>query len=430
MATTEVIIIFAVLAITLIMRVPVAICLSSSAIAGALMLDLPLVSIIQRFYSGTESWVLIAIPLFMLAGTLMDVGGLSERMINFADSVVGFLPGGLANANIASSIIFGGISGSAAADTSALGKILIPEMTKRGYPVAYTAAITCSSSPLGMIIPPSIPMILWCYVSGESLGDFFLAGIIPGILTGVVLMAVSTFICIKKGYQAQGTPFSMEKLKSNFKNGAVALGAPVIIIGGIRTGLFTATEAAMAAVVYAFVATFFYYRELKLGQVPSILTRSGVGAAQVMFIIGSATAFSWILTIYRVPTALGQLIVDYSGSPGGFVFLTSILIFVMGMFLDVSVIILLIGPVVAPLFRPMGLDPVQIPMVFLLVLATGLVTPPLGMCLFIAVAISKEKLEKVAVQCIPFVMAMVFVAVMLYFIPGLTLWLPSLKFGG
>ncbi|MCL2000788.1 MAG: TRAP transporter large permease [Planctomycetes bacterium] len=430
MATTEVYIIFGVLALTLFLRVPVALCLAVSAIAGAMMLDLPLVSIIQRFYSGTENWVLIAIPLFMLAGTLMDIGGLSERLINVADACVGFLPGGLANVNIVSSLIFGGISGSAVADTSAIGKILIPEMVKRGYPAAYTAAITCSSSPLAMIIPPSIPMILWCYVSGESLGDLFLAGIFPGILASVMLMTVSTVICIRRGYQAKGTPFSFKKLKKNFKDGLVALGAPVIIIGGIRTGYFTATEAAVAAVTYAFIATYFYYRELRLRSLPDILLRSGKSAAAIMFIIGSATAFSWVLTLYRVPHALGQAIVRYSGTPASFVFYTGALIFVMGMFLDVSVIILLIGPIIAPLIRPMGLDPIQFPMIIMLILATGLVTPPLGMCLFVAVAISKERLEKVAVACVPFVLTLISLTFMLWYIPGLTLWLPSLRFSG
>ncbi len=422
----EIYIIMGSLLLMLFLRIPISISLASAAGVGLYMLDMPLVSIWQRFYAGTENWVLTAIPLFILAGMLMDSGGLSERMVNFADALLGFSPGGLANVNILASMIFGGISGSAVADSSALGQVLIPEMTKRGYTKVYSAAITASSSPIGMIIPPSIPMILWSFVSNESLGDLFLGGIIPGIMAGVMLMAVSTFICVRRGFQPHGGNFSLKYLRNTMVDGVISLMAPVVIIGGIMSGVFTATESAVIAVVYAFCVTFFYYRELRLKSIPGILLKAGKSSAAIMFIIGSATAFSWVLTIYRVPHALGQMLLGFSGSPGTFMLLTCGILFVMGMFLDISVIILLIGPIIAPIIPNMGIDPIHAAMVFMVVLATGLITPPLGMCLFVVVSIAKIKLEQVAKDCVPFVLVMLVLGLLIWILPGMATFIPSL----
>lgn len=422
----EVLLIIALLLVLLATRVPVALALAIPAAAGLLLQDMPLVSVIQRLYSGTENWVLTAIPLFILAGMLMDRGGLSERMINFSDAVLGFLPGGLANVNIAASMLFGGISGSAVADSSALGSILIPEMHKRGYSLEYSAAITASSSPIGMIIPPSIPMIVWSFISGVSLGDLFLGGILPGILFGVFLMAASTWICIRRGYQAKGTKFSLARLKETAADGVVSLLAPAVIIGGIVTGVFTATESAMIAVAYSFLVTFFYYRNLRPADIPGILLRAGKTSASIMFIIGSATALSWVLTIYRVPQMLGAAILDVSGGPGTFMFLCCALFFVLGMLLDTSTIILLVGPIIAPIIPVMGIEPVHAGLIFMVVLATGLITPPLGLCLFVVATLSKVKLEKIAVECIPFVVMMVLLALLMWCVPGIVMFIPGL----
>ena len=421
----EVVLIVALLLALLAARVPVALALAIPAGVGLILQDMPLVSVIQRLYSGTENWVLTAIPLFVLAGMLMDRGGLSERMVNFSDAVLGFLPGGLANVNIAASMLFGGISGSAVADSSALGSILIPEMRKRGYSLEYSAAITAASSPIGMIIPPSIPMIVWSFISGDSLGDLFLGGILPGILFGVFLMAASTCICIRRGYQAQGTKFRFERLRKSAGDGIVSLMAPAVIIGGIISGVFTATESAMVAVAYSFLVTFLYYRNLKLSDIPGILVRAGKTSASIMFIIGSATALSWVLTIYRVPQTLGAAILDVSGGPGTFMLLCCGLFFVLGMLLDTSTIILLVGPIIAPIIPGMGIDPIHAGLIFMVVLATGLITPPLGLCLFVVATLSKVKLEKIAVECIPFVIMMILLALLMWYVPDTVLFIPK-----
>ncbi len=422
----EIYIIVAVLFLLLFLRVPVSISLAIPALIGLYFQDLPFVSLVQRMYSGTESWVLMAIPFFILAGLLMESGGLSERMVAFADALLGFLPGGLANVNIAASMLFGGISGSAVADTSALGTVLIPQMIKRGYTKEYSAAITAASSPIGMIIPPSIPMILWSFVSSESLGNLFLGGVIPGILVGLGLMVVSTIICVRRGFQPHGSRFQLQALKNTAVDGCIALLAPIIIIGGITSGFFTATEAAMIAVAYSFIITFFYYRELDLKKLMPLLLRAGKTAASIMFIIGTATAFSWVLALYRVPQTLGAGILDASGgSPALFMLMTCTLVFILGMFLDIGVIILLVGPVIAPVMPLVGLDTLQTGLILMVVLATGVITPPLGLCLFVVTSILEVKLEKVAWECVPFVILMLVVAVLMWYIPGLSTWIPA-----
>ena len=239
----------------LVIGAPIAVSLGLASVLGLWLLDFPLLIVIQRMVAGTESFALLAIPFFILSGAIMESGGLSERLINFVDASVGYLPGGLANANIAASVVFGGISGSSVADTSAVGAIMIPQMEKQGYSQLYSAAVTASSSPIGMIIPPSIPMIVWSFVSGQSLNELFLAGIVPGVLIGVVLMGISTVICIRKGFQPRFGRFSLNRLVRGTRDGLLALGAPAIIIGGILTGLFTPTEASVISIFYALLVT-------------------------------------------------------------------------------------------------------------------------------------------------------------------------------
>ena len=423
----EIYFIAAALFVMLALRVPVAVSLAVSAAIGLYSLDMPLLGAVQRCYSGTESFVLMAIPLFVLAGIIMERGGLSGRMVGFADALLGFSPGGLANVNIGASMLFGGISGSAVADSSALGAILIPEMAKRGYGREYAAAVTAASSPIGMIIPPSIPMILWSFVSSESLGALFLAGIIPGILVGIGLMAVSTCVCVKRGFQPRGGRFDPGLLRRTAADGAVSLLAPAIIIGGIMSGYFTATESAVVAVAYSLAATGLWYRQLPWRSLPEILVRAGKTSASVMFIIGAASSFSWVLTIYRVPQTLGRAILDLSGSPDMFMLLASGLLFALGMFLDTSTIILLIGPIIAPMVGVLGINPLQAGIIFMLVLATGLITPPLGLCLFVVSSLSGVRLEKVAWECVPFVAVMLALALLIWFVPGLAVWIPGLS---
>jgi C4-dicarboxylate transporter DctM subunit len=323
-------------------------------------------------------------------------------------------------------MLFGGISGSAVADTSAIGSVLIPEMENRGYSREFSAAVTAASSPIGMIIPPSIPMILWSFVSGESLGAMFLGGVFPGIFVGIGLMLVSTIICMRRGYQAKGSRFNPKYFKETLKDGLIALIAPVIIVGGIVTGSFTATESAVFAVAYSIIVTGFVYKNFSLKDLPKVLLMSGKTSASIMLIIGGATVFSWVLALNQIPQDMGRFIVSVTSSPLQFILLVSTILFILGMFLDISTIILLVGPIFAPIVHKMGVDPILAGLVFMVVLATGLITPPLGLCLFVVTSIVDVKLEKVAKECIPFIILMIVVAMVMWIFPDTVLWLPSL----
>jgi tripartite ATP-independent transporter DctM subunit len=421
----EVVVLLSMLVLLLVLRVPIAIALAGSATVIIIWQGIPVVVVVQRLYAGTESWVLMAIPFFILAGAIMEAGGMSRRLVDFANALFGFMRGGLANVNIGASMLFGGISGSAVADTSALGSVLIPAMEREGYPKVYAAAVTASSSPIGMIIPPSIPMIVWSFVSGESLGALFLGGVIPGALVTLSLMSVSTVICVRRGYQAHGSRFDFRALRATLLNGIVTLGAPVIIIGGIVFGIFTPTEAAVIAVAYSLLVTTLVYREFSLRSLPKVLVKAGKTSATVMFVVAGATVFSWILALNQVPQTLGRLILGFADSPGMFMFIGSILLFILGMFLDTTTTILLVGPVLAPLARVVGVDPILAGLIFLVVLATGLVTPPLGLCLFVGSSLTGTSIERIAREVIPFVLAMLAVALILWFVPQTVTWLPS-----
>lgn len=416
----------AVLALLLFLRVPIAVSLVGSAVFGLVADGIPVSVVLQRFYAGTESWVLMAIPFFILAGVVMEYGGLGRRLVTFCNACVGFLRGGLANVNVVASMVFGGISGSAVADTSALGSVLIPAMERQGYSKTYSAAITAASSPIGMIIPPSIPMVMWSFVSGVSLGALFLAGILPGILVTLGLMLVSTWVCVRRGYQATPQPFRWDELRLSLKDGLFALVAPLIIIGGIMTGVFTPTEAGVVAVAYSILVTSLVYREFSLRQVPKVLIEAGRTAASVMFVVAGATVFSWVLAFNQVPQAMGAAILSWVDEPWQFVLVGSILFFILGMLLDTTTVILLVGPILAPIIPVMGLDPVHVALVFLVILAAGLVTPPVGLCLFVASSLTGDRVEAIAREAIPFVAVIVLVAAVVWLVPGTVTWVGAL----
>lgn len=406
----------------LVFGVPIAVALGLSGAVGLWLMDFPLLIVIQRLSAGTESFVLLAIPFFILSGAIMETGGMSRRLVEFADSLVGFLPGGLANANIGASMVFGGISGSAVADTSAVGSVMIPQMERQGYSQLFSASVTAASSPIGMIIPPSIPMIVWSFVSGLSLNQLFLAGLLPGILIGVVLMAISTAICVRRGYQARFGRFSLGRLGKSGRDGLLALGAPAIIIGGTVSGEFTPAEASVVAVFYALLVTMGIYRELSWRELPRILTTAGKMAASIMFVVAAATVFSFFLTVAGLPQMVGQAFQQLVASPGVFVLVASALLFVCGMFLDTTTTILMIGPILYPLIGHYGLDPLTVSMVFLIVLAVGLVTPPVGLCLFVVATLVPVRVMEVARECVPFVFGMLAVAAAIWAMPGLATW--------
>lgn len=404
--------------VLMVLRVPLAISMVASAGLAILVAGINPLIVVQSFYSGTQSWVLMAIPFFVLTGTLMEYGGLSQRLLRFVDSAFGFLPGGLANVNVSGSILFGGISGSAVADTSALGPVLIPAMERKGYPKSYSAALTAASSPLGMIIPPSIPMIVWSSVSGASLAGLFVGGIAPGIVTGVLMMVLSYFLARRRCFSTQGTSFSPKRVLASAIHGVVVILAPVIILVGIYSGVFTPTEAGAVAAAYVLIVLVLMYRSLSRKNLLKSLVGAGKTSASIMFLLAGASAFSYVLARAKIPQLMGESILQVAGDNAWLVMLIACaLVFVLGMFLDVNVVILLVGPVLAPVVMDAGIDPVLSGVIFMLVLATGLITPPMGLCLFVVTSISGAKYESVAKEVLPFVGLFLAVAILLWFCP-------------
>lgn len=418
----EAIVAMVALVVLLLGGIPIALALTLSGALGLWLLDFPMLTVIQRFSAGSESFVLLAIPFFILAGGVMETGGISRRLIAFCDACVGFLPGGLANANVGASMIFGGISGSAVADTSAVGSIMIPAMERQGYSRVYSAAITAATSPVGMIIPPSIPMIIWSFISGQSLNELFLAGIVPGILITIGMALVSTWICQRRGYQPGFRPFRARLFFSTLKDGLLAIGAPIIIIGGIVSGMFTPTEASVVVLAYALAVSLVVYREVSLRGLIRVVMDAGITSASIMFIICGATVFSFFLTVAGVPAQVGSLILGISDSPLGFILAAGVLMFVLGMFLDTTTTILMAGPIIIPLFAQVGVDPLVATMVLMVVLAVGLITPPVGLCLFVVASITPVKVADVAKECVPFILVMLGVAALIWIFPSLVTW--------
>ncbi|MGI6034262.1 MAG: TRAP transporter large permease [Limnochordia bacterium] len=419
------VVLFGSLFVLVLAKVPMAVSLAVASLI-TLLIDgsVPVLIVVQRLYAGTISWILLAIPFFMMAGAIMEKGGVTKRIVDFCNALIGFLPGGLAAVNIAASMVFGGISGSAVADTSAIGTLLIPAMCRQGYSAEYSAAVTASSSPIGMIIPPSIPMVLYSFVSGVSVGGLFLGGVIPGILTGLVLIVISTFISCRRGYRTSSY-FQLRQVFTSGKDAVFAILAPAIIIGGIVSGVFTPTEAASVAVAYSLFVTMFIYQDLAFKDLPEVIMNAVKPTALVMFIVAAATVFSWTMSILGIGSFLCQLVTDIGTTPSRFLVLLMTLYFILGLFLDISVIILLVGPVVAPLVPRMGLDPFVVGIMSMVVLATGLITPPLGLCLFVASSISGVSVEKIAVESIPFLLGLLFVALIVWLVPWTVTFIPA-----
>lgn len=409
------------------MRVPISVSLALSAVIALFLYQgsniIPLIA--QRMYPVTRNWVLVAIPFFMLAGAIMETGGLTRRIVDFSNALVGFLPGGLAAVTVVASMIFGGVSGSSSAETSALGSILIPAMKEQKYSLRFAAGLVASSSCIGMIIPPSIPMILWSFVSGESLGKLFMGGFIPGVLIGVIQIVICMVIARRRGYGLR-QPFSIAEIARTGKDGLLTLLTPGIIIGGIVFGFFTPTEAAIIASLYALFLALVVYREMTWRDLPSVFLKAGVTSAMVLFIVAGSSLFSYALTLMDVPMLLTEKLLAYGHTPLRFILFTGILYVILGMIMDIAVIILLTGPIIAPLVAQVGLDPIQTAMIYMVILAAGLITPPVGLDLFVASGISGLSIEEISKEVFIFVAGMLLVAALIWFIPATATWLPGM----
>lgn len=385
-------------------------------------------TIIQLLFAGVDSFDLLAVPLFMLAGSIMEVGGISRQLIDFSDSLVGWAYGGLACAVIVASMFFAGISGSAAADTAALGAIAIPAMIRQGYPPAFAAALVAAGGSIGVVIPPSIPMVIFGSLTNVSIARLFAGGLLVGALFGVSFMAVAIWTSWRHGYGTR-RPFSLRQVWLSFRAAVWALGAPVIVLGGILSGIVTVTEAAALAVFYALVVSMFVNRKLQWKELPNLIIRSQIVAASILFIIAMAKVFTWLVAMQQttmlVQNALGALALP----PWGLLLLVMAVLMVLGCVMETTAALILLVPVLAALAPQMGVDPAQFGVLMVVNLSIGMLTPPVGICLFVSCGIADLPLGRVVRAVMPFMAVSVVVLLLACFWSPLTLWIPSLIYG-
>lgn len=378
---------------------------------------------LQRMFAGINQFPLMAVPLFILAGEIMNAGDITRRLVRFAQVFVGHLRGGLAHVNILSSILFAGLSGSAVADTSALGSMLIPAMEKDGYTRRFATAVTAASSIIGPIIPPSIIMIVYAYIMNVSVGALFAAGFVPGLLLGGGLMVMTAFLARKHNLPKQEKRASMKEVAHASAQGFFPLLTPVIILGGILGGIVSPTEAAVVAVVYA-LGLSLVTKSLGFGNIPGLLRRSATASTVILLMIGSASLFGWVLNIAGVPQSLAQLILGITENPILFLLLVNLLLLVVGMFLDAGPAILILGPILGPTLLGFDISPVHFAVVMCLNLTVGLATPPFGLVLFTASAVSGVKVEKIVRSMLPFYLVHAVVILLITYVPAISLTLP------
>jgi tripartite ATP-independent transporter DctM subunit len=405
--------------------VPVAFSLGLSSLLYLFLTDIPLTIIPQKMFSGLNSFVLLCIPGFILAGNLMNAGGITDRIIQFANNLFGHIRGGLGLANVGSSMGFAGISGTALADTASIGAILIPAMKKEGYGSGFSAAVTASSSTVGPIIPPSLPMIIVGTLASVSIGDLFLAGAVPGIMLGLGLMIPTYIISVKRNYP-KGERKSLKEIFESFMGAFWALLMTFIIMWGILGGYFTPTEASIVSVLYALVIGIFVYKELPFKKIPGIMLSTMRSTASIMLLVGFANLFGWIMVSEQIPQMVADGILGISDNPIVVILLINLLLLFVGTFMETIAALVILFPVLLPVAMSVGMDPVQFGVMMVLNLVIGLVTPPVGVCLFVASQIGKVSIGKTAKELIPFIGVSLAVLMLVAFVPQVSLYLPSL----
>ncbi|MBN2861047.1 MAG: TRAP transporter large permease [Sphaerochaetaceae bacterium] len=411
----------------LLLKFPITFTLFISSVFTALYLNIPLLSIVQRTVSGVNSFSLLAIPFFILAGEIMGRGGISRRLVEFSNALVGRVRGGLAEVNVLASMFFGGISGSAVADVSSIGTMLIPMMVDKGYDDDYSVAVTVTSSCQGVIIPPSHNMIIFSLAAGGgvSVGKLFLGGIVPGIVLGLALMVVSYIIAVKRGYPKEER-YTLKRTLQVSKDAFLGLLTVIIIIGGVVSGVFTATESASVAVVYAFIISFLVYREVSIREFPKILMSALRTLAMVMSLIAAASAFGWLLAFLRIPQAVTMFLLSISDNPIVLLLLINLMLLVLGAIMDMAPLIIIVTPILYPVVvGQLGMDPIQFGIMLILNLAIGLCTPPVGSALFVGSAIGRISIEKATKALLPFYATMIIVLLLVTFYAPLTMTMVS-----
>lgn len=414
--------------ILILLGLPISFSLGISSIVYFIFNPDFLIILPQRMWAGANSSVMVALPLFCMAGMLMNCSGITQKIIDFCSYLVKPFKGGLGEVNVIASMIFGGISGSSVSDTSALGSVLIPEMEKRGYSKAFATGITVGSSTVGMIIPPSIPMIIYSTISNESVGALFLAGLIPGILIGFTQLILVYIISRHNDYPIEEGKFEMREMLKRSIDGILSISMPLFIVLSVSFGVATATESAGIAVTYAVIIGFLVYRKLKLEQFKEVAKETLFTSSTIMIIISFAYIFIWILAFERIPDIIGNFILSLDVSYFWILIFLDILILLVGMFIDVSPALLLLGPILVPVMETLGMDLLQLGAILIVGLGIGLATPPIGMCLNAASKISGMPIMDIAKETLPFLLCNVLVLILVTFVPQVSLWIPSLFF--
>lgn len=386
--------------------------------------NIPLSIVAQRMIAGSDSFPLMAVPFFMLAGELMNVGGVTDRLVRFARSLVGHITGGLSHVVVVTNMLMAGMSGSATADAAGTGSVLIPSLTRAGYPPSYAVAIVGAASTIGPIIPPSLPMVVFGALAQVSIGRLFIGGAIPGLIMGIFLMIAGYILARRRGYGREARA-SLAELGASFRAALLPLFMPAIVLGGILGGIFTPTEAAAMAAIYAFILGVFVYREIRPAHLPGILAHVGLNTGVVMFIVATSYIFAWVLAREQAGTALVEAVSRVTLNPLIVLLLINVVVLVLGCVMDTFAVLIILVPVVMPLVQKAGIDPVHFGVVLILNLMVGLLTPPVGMVMYVVCTLAKLPIAEFAREVRPFLLALVAVLLLITIFPPLVLWLPS-----
>ncbi|MDD9739198.1 TRAP transporter large permease [Marinovum sp. SP66] len=422
-------VLFLVLILTLFLSVPIGICLGLATMAVMILVDgtPPLVLLARSVVTGADSFPLIAVPLFILAGDLMQHGGMSRRLVGFANALIGHIRAGLSYVNVLACVFFAAISGSSPATVAAIGSNLIPEMEKVGYTRRFSASLTASSGMIGVMIPPSIPFIIYGVTAEVSIGKLFLAGIVPGVMFAVMFMIVARFLLRNETKVIENTrDFDASLITTSFRKSVWALLVPVIILGGIYSGIFTPTEAGAVAVVYAAVVGKFVYGDLEWSDFPTILAESARTSGMILVLVIMATAFGRVITLAQIPADLAGWLTGLSDNPIIILLLINVLLLIIGMFMETISSIIIMTPILVPVATALGVDPIAFGVIMTINLAIGFCTPPLGVNLFVASGISGVSIEKLSRAILPFFAGMIVLLMLITYVPALSLALPAL----
>ncbi|PSW22116.1 C4-dicarboxylate ABC transporter permease [Photobacterium sanctipauli] len=418
----SVFILFSTFAFLVVYTVPIAIALGIATLVTILSTgNLSVDFLVSTLITSVDSFPIMAVPFFILAGDIMASGGISQRLVNFANSLVKNITGGFAIASIITCMFFAAISGSGPATVAAVGGIMIPAMIKYGYDKGFATAVVTAAGAIGVMIPPSIPMVMYGVSASTSIGDLFIAGVIPGLLVTFCLIVWAYIYSKKKGYKGSDEPFSLKEVLTQLNHAQLALLIPVIILGGIYGGFFTPTEASVVAVVYSLVVSLFVYKEISFKQLPQIMTKSVLTSVIVLLIVGTATAFGKYLALEQIPTQIANAMLAFSDSKAVFILLMVALLLVVGCFMETVAAIIILTPILVPVAVLFGFNPVHVGIIMVVTLAIGFITPPLGLNLFVGSSVSGISVEKLSKAIIPFFVAMLIALMFVIFIPQLSL---------